>query len=1029
MTTGGTESFTYDTRGLKQTYRNPGNVSGNPTARYQYDTLDRVKDVTDALGTSPGDPNHTTSFTYNLRGQVTVTTLPKDPVDNQRHTIINAYNSDGTLQNRTNQRGQVTRYTYDDYRRVKSMTPPVRGFGDTAPHTTEFSYYVNGMWDDYRYTDSNVAWIHLPSGKWINTVYDDNRRKTGVTVGWGTADAATTTYEYDNVGNVKKVTNARGHWISTAYDERNRPSSVNDRGDVTTFKYDLAGRKKSVTRPNNQVITYVEYDAMNRLKQQDVTQNPGPLATTKYTYTLAGLLETMKDPRLVALNSGEVYTYGYDTMGRKINVTYPLDSINPPARRVESFQYDTAGRLWKFINRNGKTQTFTYDALNRMSYFTWNDGLTPRVDFGYDTASRLTSITNSNATISRQYFNDDLLRVETEQIINGPLSQLVYTYDADGNRASAIIWPSNASFNYLYTGRNQLKNIVDNVSGATLATYGYDLAGNLESRTLNNSTSTTYAYDGLDQVTWVTHALNGTTRRFTYGYDSVGNRKWAQRDLGNGDVFGYDLNDQMTAIRLNIPNPDTASVGAPTILYDANGNRTSFAAYGPTQTYATNYLSQYTARTNSTSPLYDPTGNMTRGMDNSAYVYDAQNRLLTANTSQFKYDGLNRQVSRTVGGVTTYSAWDGWDLMQEYQGVQGSTITARYVHGATGLVKNQLTNNYYYQDGSGSTSHLASSSGALLEWYRYDLHGTPIFYDAANVQISGSNQGVRHLFTGQQWYSELGLYDLRNRFYSPDIGRFLQPDPIGFWGDRSNLYRYCRNNPVKWSDPAGLQTISQQYQNSESDYPGVTVRGYWEPPTEDPARGAGPLDWSGGLPGEGSPFDGFGPLENIGRHTFELVAFIDQPSEQSPASEVPPQNPPAISTTIALGPGIGVQFTVTWDLYGQTFISFGGQAGKSWPALPVSIAVTGDYIIGQKNPSASQIARTRRGFGWSASAGYWAGGQLSGPATPQIFLPSLTGAGAGAPNMWGGGFVSPPNWRWSRLYLAVAYASQSPAPI
>jgi RHS repeat-associated protein len=76
--------------------------------------------------------------------------------------------------------------------------------------------------------------------------------------------------------------------------------------------------------------------------------------------------------------------------------------------------------------------------------------------------------------------------------------------------------------------------------------------------------------------------------------------------------------------------------------------------------------------------------------------------------------------------------------------------------------------------------------------------------------------GVRHLFTGQQWYSELGLYDLRNRFYSPDIGRFLQPDPIGFEGDATNLYRYVGNNPVKWSDPSGL--FAKQVQ-----IPGITV--------------------------------------------------------------------------------------------------------------------------------------------------------------------------------------------------------------
>ena len=52
--------------------------------------------------------------------------------------------------------------------------------------------------------------------------------------------------------------------------------------------------------------------------------------------------------------------------------------------------------------------------------------------------------------------------------------------------------------------------------------------------------------------------------------------------------------------------------------------------------------------------------------------------------------------------------------------------------------------------------------------------------------------------------SDIGLYDLRNRFYFPDLGRFLQPDPIGFNGDPTNLYRYCSNNPLMWRDPSGL---------------------------------------------------------------------------------------------------------------------------------------------------------------------------------------------------------------------------------
>ncbi|MBA3832572.1 MAG: RHS repeat-associated core domain-containing protein [Chthoniobacterales bacterium] len=67
---------------------------------------------------------------------------------------------------------------------------------------------------------------------------------------------------------------------------------------------------------------------------------------------------------------------------------------------------------------------------------------------------------------------------------------------------------------------------------------------------------------------------------------------------------------------------------------------------------------------------------------------------------------------------------------------------------------------------------------------------------------------MTHLFTGQKWYSQLGILDLRNRAYLPSLGRFLQPDPIGFGGDASNLYRYCGNSPSNLSDPSGLFSLT-----------------------------------------------------------------------------------------------------------------------------------------------------------------------------------------------------------------------------
>jgi RHS repeat-associated protein len=826
MKTGGTEAFTYDAAGIKQTYRDayhdPINQTGNPSTWYSFDSVNRLSGVTDALGTGAGDVNHTTSYAYNARGQLTSTTKPTDPVDGQRHTITNVYNADGTIASVTDELGHVTSFTYDDYKRPLTKTTPQRAAGDNTPRTTYAFYDANGTGNDYTHTDPNVTHLTLPGGEKTTTTYDANFREISVTFGDGTSDAAKITYGYDNTGNLTSIVSPKeqpgqpyvGQNTMASYDERNRSASVTDPlGNSTSCTYDSAGRKASVTRANGQVITYDSYDAVNRLLQQTVKQTPDPDAVTKYTYFASGLLHTMQDPHLVANNSSYNYNYAYDQMGRKTGVTYPPDSGG--AQRSEAWHYDTAGRIDTFTNRAGNIETLTMDPLNRSTVISWNDnGITPTVTLHYDIASRLTSVVNANATIARTYFNDNLLNTETSTYADNTARTVTYTYNADGNRAT-IQYPNGVySFTYGYTGRNQLKTIANTSPSSTIMTYSYDSDGNLTTRVPNNGTNSTYTYDALDRVTDITHALNGTTRTLDYAYDNVGNRKWAKRDGGIGDVFGYDQNDQSISVLLNVANPDTTSPGSQTISYDANGNRTTFAAYGTTDTYITNNLNQYSTR-NSSQATYDYNGNMTTGFDASTYSYDAQNRILTANKAgiafTFTYDGLNRQVSRQTdtGSLVykVYNAYDSWDLIGEYDWSSHLLVNA-YMYGAGGLIKLMTGSSsfYYYQDASGSTSHLADSTGHLAEWYRYDLHGTPIFYNPSNSQLPSSNCGIRHLFTGQQWYSEIALYDLRNRYYSPDIGRFLQSDPIRFQGG-SNLYRYCGNNPLNTIDPLGLLTV------------------------------------------------------------------------------------------------------------------------------------------------------------------------------------------------------------------------------
>ena len=494
--------------------------------------------------------------------------------------------------------------------------------------------------------------------------------------------------------------------------------------------------------------------------------------------------------------------------------------------------------------------------MNRLTGFTWNDGgLTPSVSFGYDATSRLVTASNANANVTRAYYDDNLLQYETEQILvsGGRSKTVTYTYDADGNRAStqypAGLFPD-APFNYTYTNRNQLKSVVG------WASYVYNARGNLTTRTLNaNNTTSTYMPDTHDRVTQIVHTLSSNnSRTINYGYWDENNSndlKWTKRTIissppspenNKGDVFVYDLADQATGVVLDVLNPNTTPAPTPNIRYDGNGNRMWFTAYEWLDTYTTNSLNQYTLRNSlegdnpqatprptptprpSITPAprpgdhyagYDHNGNMSIGFDASTYLYDAQNRLTQAMTNgatvNFKYDALNRQVWRSLTDQPdTFSVWDGWNLIQEYQAANNGAATAAYLYGATGLIADSHVEysgfHYYYQDASGSTSHVANASGQLLEWYRYDLDGAPFFYNGSDNPLLGSDNSVRHLFTGQQWYQDAGLYDLRNRFYSPDIGRFLQPDPIGFRGDRTNLYRYCRNNPVTRWDPFGVQS-------------------------------------------------------------------------------------------------------------------------------------------------------------------------------------------------------------------------------
>lgn len=103
-----------------------------------------------------------------------------------------------------------------------------------------------------------------------------------------------------------------------------------------------------------------------------------------------------------------------------------------------------------------------------------------------------------------------------------------------------------------------------------------------------------------------------------------------------------------------------------------------------------------------------------------------------------------------------------------------------------------------YLDANGVPFKKTDGYGNVIWQAEYDVHGK-----IKNEQGSGVHQPFR--LQGQYYDKEIGLHYNGRRYYDPDIGRFINQDPIGLAGGM-NPYQYAPNT-TRWIDPLGLWRI------------------------------------------------------------------------------------------------------------------------------------------------------------------------------------------------------------------------------
>jgi RHS repeat-associated protein len=721
---------------------------------YFYDSLLRLQRVLDKRGAE-------TLFSYNSNHQVLTLT---DPL---LHVTTNQYLPNGLLSNTTDAEGKITTFAYDTLGQVNRVTYPDGKFKTQVNHPR-----------------GDVLTATDPENRTVTNTYNLRRQPLTTTLPTIVGEpAATTSQTYDDAGNPLTSTDAKGqitshdynslanhltttlpalaagnNVVTSTYDSRDwLTNTSNSLGLTVTSEYDAAHRLTAVTDPLNRRTESVydangrvtqTKDALDRITQQNWSsrgeKDRGTDALTKntdYTYDNIGNLTGLTNRR------GKFYQFTFDAANRPTSST-------TPGGNVSFTTYWNNNQVKTLQEPSNQTTTLAYNGKNLVSS---KSDPTGTISYGYNHAGDLLTVTEGATTLTRTY--DGRGRLKTFTTADGDLIQ--YLYDANNN-LTRLTYPDGKQVNYTYNSRNLLATVTDWSNRVT--SYNYDCLGRLTGTTRPNGTSNQIAHDAASQLTSV--------------------KEYSGTKLISYLAFKYDAAGQIQS-RFRAPLVNSGwQHPALTAAYD-DDNRLLTA--------------------NGVNVTHDADGNMTRSVGilptspNTAVdlTYNSRNQLTYAAGVSYTYDAEGRRRTFTDAAGTTRDAIDpsGKLLVRTHP----NNTKTYYVYGLGLLYEASQANTTktYHFDQVGSTLARTDDSGKVIGQAEYSAYGLTIWKqgDMATPFLYNGQAGVQT--------DPNGLLNMRARYYSPYLMRFLNADPSGFSGG-PNWFAYADGNPISKSDPFGL---------------------------------------------------------------------------------------------------------------------------------------------------------------------------------------------------------------------------------